>query len=388
MLRGVLFAVAAALAIASQRAAAQSGTRVIVPRGTLIPVRIVRKISSSTAIPGDLFRIEAASDVTVDGWIVVKKGATGQGEVVSATPADAQGHVGNLALQMDWIDLVDGHRVHLSTQRTTGSEPVTATPMVIQARTGNLQIDRSLELPTFADDNVYVVATVRKSEGEYAPTVAVMPTPTPEPTPAPTPPPTPEPTPMPTPKPTPTPTPEPTPTPTPEPTATLPPTPEPTPRPTPKPTPEPTPAPTPKPTPVPTPQPTPAPTPEPTPAPTPAPARTPAPAAASYGAAIFELRGNGVKITQPFSASSAWVLTYSYDCSAVKDAEPSFSLKIDGLSVYMAPIQRDERRASATVFIHQPGTFYLEIETPCAWRVKAFNQTLDTNVGFLGGMRH
>jgi hypothetical protein len=388
--RSLCFTLSAALVAPWLPLAAQASERVILAQGTLVPVRVAKRISSSSASPGDLFAIEAASDVLVNGWIVIRKGAHGQAEVLAATPADTHGHVGSLSIAMDWIDLVDGHEVRLSTIRTISGqvEGLAPPPIVIRANSGDLIVDRSLELPSFVNDNVYVVAKQRSTQPAFAPTVAVVPSATPEPTSAPVPTPSPTSTPAPTPVPTPAPTPVPTPAPTPMPTPV--PTPKPTPVPTPVPTPMPTPAPTPKPTPVPTPPPTPtppppAPTPIPTlvplPSPAPTPPPTPPPVVAAIGARIFELHGSGPKITQPFSAAGSWVLTYTYDCSSARGEEPSFSLRIGGAPIYVAPIERDEMRASDTVYVHQTGTFYLQIDTPCTWQVKAFNQQVDSNVG-------
>jgi hypothetical protein len=372
-LRSSFFVLGALLVVPWVPAGAQSPARVILAQGTLVPVRVVKRLSSSTASPGDFFVIEAAADVAVDGWIVIRKGARGQAEVLSATAADARGHVGSLSIAMDYIQLVDGHEVRLSTLRAVGGqvEALTAPPMVIRANSGDLVIDRSLDLPAFVSDNVYVAATQRSAQPAFAPTVAVVPSATPGPTPAPTPAPTPVPTLVPTPIPTPVPTPMPTPAPTPMPT----------PVPTPKPTPVPTPPPTPVPTPTPPPPP---PTPMPTSVPLPSPAPMQPPAAAPsavVGARIFELHGVGSKITLPFSAGGSWELTYSYDCSSLRGETPSFSMRVGGAPIYVAPIERDDTRASDTIYIHQTGTFYLQIDTPCMWQVKAFNQQVDSNVG-------
>jgi hypothetical protein len=365
--RSLFFVLSAALATPWLPAAAQSSERVILRQGTLVPVRIIKQITSATASPGDTFAIEAASDVSADGWIVIRKGARGQAEILAATPADAHGQVGGLSIMMDWITLADGHDVRLTTVRATAGqvEALAPQPMVIRANSGNLVVDRSLELPAFVSDNVYVVATQRSVEPSFAPTVAVVPSATPMSTPTPTPVPTPIPTPVPTPQPT------------------VAPTPTPTPVPTPKPTPVPTPKPTPAPTPLPTPQPPPPPpAPAPTSVPVPSPAPTP-PVAAAEGARILELRGSGSKMTEPFSTNGSWELTYSYDCSSLRGAEPSFALRIGGGPLYIAPIERTDMRASDTVYVHQTGTFYLQIDTPCTWNVKAFNQLVDSNVGLM-----
>ncbi|MBV8374236.1 MAG: hypothetical protein JO302_01895 [Candidatus Eremiobacteraeota bacterium] len=119
----------------------------------------------------------------------------------------------------------------------------------------------------------------------------------------------------------------------------------------------------------------------PVPSPQPTPQPTAAPAVAATGARILELHGSGPKITEPFSASGSWELTYSYDCSSLRGETPSFAMRIGGAPIYVAPIERNDTRASDTIYVHQTGTFYLQIDTPCMWTVKAFNQQANSNVG-------
>lgn len=114
----------------------------------------------------------------------------------------------------------------------------------------------------------------------------------------------------------------------------------------------------------------------------------PAPNYSQTGATVFELRGTGPRTTVPFSASGSWGLSYSYDCSSQRGTQPAFSLHVGGAAIYIAPIDREETRASDTIYIHQSGLFYLQIDTPCSWHVKAFNQTPDSNVGAVFPRRH
>jgi hypothetical protein len=91
-------------------------------------------------------------------------------------------------------------------------------------------------------------------------------------------------------------------------------------------------------------------------------------------------------VTLPFSASGAWALTYWYDCSKQLGVEPSFSLRIGNAPIYVPPIEHTETHATATTYIHQSGTFYLQIDTPCTWHVKASNQGSNSNVGWIASL--
>src|ERR1700722_7351351 len=72
-----------------------------VPGGTPIRISVDQQPTSSEENAGDRFQFRADDDVTVDGWIVVKKGAIGQGDVLTAERAGGNGHPGKLQLQFD-----------------------------------------------------------------------------------------------------------------------------------------------------------------------------------------------------------------------------------------------------------------------------------------------
>lgn len=85
-MRTLLVFALAAVAFASPLAAL-AGTRVTVPGGTAIPVRMVDTIDSGSANVGDTFEFKADDNVIVNGYVVVARGAEGRGEVVSVAPA-------------------------------------------------------------------------------------------------------------------------------------------------------------------------------------------------------------------------------------------------------------------------------------------------------------
>lgn len=95
------------------------GALVTVPGGTEVDVQVTEPISSATANVGDTFAVHAVNEVDVNGWIVISKGAAGEGEVLSVDHAGSHGHPGSLGLQMDWIFASDGERIQLTNQSTT-----------------------------------------------------------------------------------------------------------------------------------------------------------------------------------------------------------------------------------------------------------------------------
>lgn len=95
---------------------------VTVPGGTRVPVHIVGTLSSGSAKEGDVFQIQAADNVVVNGMIVIPSGAAGEGTVEKADRAAGNGHSGSLALRFDWISSADGGRIQLSSSDQTQAE--------------------------------------------------------------------------------------------------------------------------------------------------------------------------------------------------------------------------------------------------------------------------
>ena len=89
----------------------ETAPALVIPRGTIIRVRIDADVSSRTAIPDQFFPISAAEPVVVDGRILIPADATGQGQVVHARRSVSQG-AGELIVAMRYLD-VGGRRIAL-----------------------------------------------------------------------------------------------------------------------------------------------------------------------------------------------------------------------------------------------------------------------------------
>jgi hypothetical protein len=173
---------------ATALAADQTGTRLILPGGTPLAIRLKDKVSSETANVGDNFTFEAASDTVVDGWIAIPKSSTGQGTVMKVDRAGKHGHAGSLALQLDWVYAADGNRVKLTSQPSNAageskagtSSTVTIISSLFLGIPGlfahnfvkgkDVTLDGETPLRAYVDESVYVVASNRSTQGTgYAP---------------------------------------------------------------------------------------------------------------------------------------------------------------------------------------------------------------------------
>lgn len=192
------FTLAAVLSLATQAFAATANPAVpapatqpaqqavTIPGGTALKVQVADKVSSSNANVGDTFAVKALDDVVVGGYIVIAKGASGQGEVLAVDHAGGHGHPGSLSLQMDWIFAVDGEKVKLSSQRQTAegenkagaASTMTVVSSLFLGLPGlfahnmvhgrDIDIDASHPLDAFVADTVHVMASTKATATGFA----------------------------------------------------------------------------------------------------------------------------------------------------------------------------------------------------------------------------
>ena len=173
-----------ALLVSTASAPAISAQKIVVPGGTIVAVVVVNPISSSSAKAGDTFAIEAQSDVVIDGWIAIPKGAPGQGTIVSVDHAGSHGHPGSLGIEMNWIYAADGEKVRLTSQNVNEegeskageSSTVTIISWATLGLAGlfahnfvkgrDVTVDNTHPLKAYVDDSVYIVAKNRSTDSD------------------------------------------------------------------------------------------------------------------------------------------------------------------------------------------------------------------------------
>ena len=77
------------------------------------PVRLTvdETISSKTAKPGEILKLIVAEDLTIDGRIVIGKGAPATGRITAAEKKSFATRNGKLKIGVDSVRAVDGHNV-------------------------------------------------------------------------------------------------------------------------------------------------------------------------------------------------------------------------------------------------------------------------------------
>lgn len=166
-------------------AAAGRPQTVLVPGGTAVPVHVVGQVSSGQVKPGDTFQVQAAGDVVVNGMVVIRDGAEGQGVIGEVDHAGGNGHSGALTMNFDWVYAVDGGKIRLSQARQKQAEGdrkgASSTATIIGLATfgiGGLfghnfahgkevTIDDKKILNAFVADNVHVQTSERAQQEHF-----------------------------------------------------------------------------------------------------------------------------------------------------------------------------------------------------------------------------
>ncbi len=81
--------------------------------GTVVKLRLMRDLLSSKAKDEDSIEFEVIEDVTVDGVVVIKRGAVAEGTVIDAQAARRMGRSGRIGVRLDWVHLASGKRAPL-----------------------------------------------------------------------------------------------------------------------------------------------------------------------------------------------------------------------------------------------------------------------------------
>lgn len=134
-------------------------------------------MSSNNASADDTFAFQATQDVVINGYVVIKKGAPGQGTITAVDGAASNGHAGKLAMRFDYVMSTDGLKIPLTdSERVASGEEkkgASSTATIVGyaflglpglfmhnfVRGGQSQVDPSMKITVYVDHNVHVAAT-------------------------------------------------------------------------------------------------------------------------------------------------------------------------------------------------------------------------------------
>lgn len=96
-------------------------SRLTLPGGTLVTVRVSQWLSSDRNLAGDTFNAELQQPLVVDGWVVARRGQSVLGRVDVAKKAGRIKGVSQLGVELTNLVLVDGQQLPIRTQMEQNS---------------------------------------------------------------------------------------------------------------------------------------------------------------------------------------------------------------------------------------------------------------------------
>jgi hypothetical protein len=108
---GVSEKILGAMAKKAVGATAGSSGSVKIELKTPVRLNVDEAITSKTAKAGDTFKLVVAEDVTVNGHVVIAKGAPATGRITAIEQKSRTAHNGKLEVAVDSVKAVDGHNV-------------------------------------------------------------------------------------------------------------------------------------------------------------------------------------------------------------------------------------------------------------------------------------
>jgi hypothetical protein len=87
---------------------------------------------------------------------------------------------------------------------------------------------------------------------------------------------------------------------------------------------------------------------------------------------LLDVSHAGSLTTGAFTVAPEWAIWYTYDCTRSKGGA-GFVVTVQG-GRFEEPIVAHDLQGSSTSYYHDAGTYFLEINSRCRWRVKVSNQ--------------
>ncbi|MFI4973391.1 MAG: hypothetical protein ACHP84_02505 [Caulobacterales bacterium] len=108
-----------------------------VPVGTIVEIELVDALSAKVQKPTDKFGIRLSEPLVIDGVVVMRAGALGQGEVIDAAPPGMGGRAAKLILAARYVEQ-DGVRLPLRSLKLGGSGKGSTGGSIAVAEAGGL----------------------------------------------------------------------------------------------------------------------------------------------------------------------------------------------------------------------------------------------------------
>jgi hypothetical protein len=132
---------------------------------TVIPVRLIQTVKGDAAMVGQSVDFEVATDIIIDDFIVIKRGAPAYGTITSSEKAGYVSKGGKIGLSIDYCKAIDGKKVYLKSILQKESEShvganvaasVLVCPLILLAKGEKAEIPAGTEFRSYAENDVYV----------------------------------------------------------------------------------------------------------------------------------------------------------------------------------------------------------------------------------------
>lgn len=127
-----------------------------IPDGAIVQVVITEPLSSNTNHSNDPVHFETAEDVKVGDVVVIAKGATGIGHVISAEKSGRWGKSGMLDYSLDYIKAVDGTNVRLRASSSSGTPNKYSAGALMLGLSGAFKHGKKIKVAKGTRMNAYV----------------------------------------------------------------------------------------------------------------------------------------------------------------------------------------------------------------------------------------
>lgn len=131
-----------------------ASSAVTLPDGTIVPITLSEELNSGKSHQNDPVHAEIAEDVKVAGVIVIAKGASVVGHVITAAPKGSWGHSSELSYSLDYAKAVDGSNVRLRASSSQGGGDSKAAMML--GLSGAFKHGKDIDIPKGTSISAYI----------------------------------------------------------------------------------------------------------------------------------------------------------------------------------------------------------------------------------------
>lgn len=128
--------------------------------GTVVRIRLNESLDSRISKIGDMVNLESADEVTVDGIVVIKKGAPAKGVISVVSPAGLMGKKGQLDFTIDYVTAVNGENVRLRFLSSSAGKSriggavagaLVLSPLFLLVKGKNITVEKDKEFTVYVD---------------------------------------------------------------------------------------------------------------------------------------------------------------------------------------------------------------------------------------------